>query len=63
MRAHLRIDRPISLRVTAEWLEALDSWREKQPVKPSRSAVILRAVERFLASQQKSDPRFVALDS
>jgi hypothetical protein len=48
MRVQLRIDRPISLRVSAEWLEALDRWREQQPVKPSRTAVIVAAVELFL---------------
>jgi hypothetical protein len=44
-------DSQISLRVSAEWLAALDSWREQQPVSPSRTAVIVAAVERFLASQ------------
>jgi hypothetical protein len=36
--------------VTPDWLAALDDWREKQMVKPSRTAVILAAVEQFIAS-------------
>ncbi|MGA7326166.1 MAG: hypothetical protein WBX25_17185 [Rhodomicrobium sp.] len=48
----IRTDVPISFRVTPEWLEALDEWREEQPVKPSRTAVIMTAVERFIASQK-----------
>jgi hypothetical protein len=50
-----RIESPISLRVSAEWLEALDKWREKQLVKPSRTAVIVTAVEQFIASQKADD--------
>jgi hypothetical protein len=51
LRTSSRIEAPISLRVSAEWLEALDKWREEQPVKPSRTAVIVTAVEQFLASR------------
>jgi hypothetical protein len=54
MSIRIRIDRPISLRVRAEWLEALDRWRERQPVKPSRSAVIVAAVKLFVTSQKES---------
>jgi hypothetical protein len=50
--SRLRTDSPLSLRVTAEWLEALDDWRAKQPVKPSRTAVIIAAVELFISSQK-----------
>ena len=46
-----RTDSPISLRVSPEWLEALDRWREQQPVRPSRTAVIVAAVELFIASR------------
>ena len=52
LKTSLRIEAPISLRVSAEWLEALDKWREEQPVKPSRTAVIVTAVEQFIASQK-----------
>jgi hypothetical protein len=52
LRSRLRTDSPLSFRVTAEWLEALDDWREKQPVKPSRTAVIVAAVELFISSQK-----------
>jgi hypothetical protein len=41
--------------VTPEWLAALDDWREKQTVKPSRTAVILAAVEHFIASAKAGD--------
>jgi hypothetical protein len=51
LRPCFRIESPISLRVSAEWLEALDKWREEQPVKPSRTAVIVTAVTQFIASQ------------
>jgi hypothetical protein len=51
LRTCFRIESPISLRVSAEWLEALDRWRDQQPVKPSRTAVIVTAVEQFIASQ------------
>jgi hypothetical protein len=51
VRTCFRIESPISLRVSAEWLEALDRWRDEQPVKPSRTAVIVTAVEQFIASQ------------
>ena len=54
-RTDFRIESPISLRVSVEWLEALDRWREDQPVKPSRSAVIVTAVEQFIASQNVDD--------
>jgi hypothetical protein len=50
MKEPFRIESPISFRVSAEWLEALDRWRENQPVKPSRTAVIVTAVEQFIAS-------------
>jgi hypothetical protein len=52
LRTSFRTESPISLRVSAEWLEALDKWREEQPVKPSRTAVIVTAVEQFIASQK-----------
>jgi hypothetical protein len=53
-----RIESPISLRVSADWLAALDRWRDEQPVKPSRTAVIVTAVEQFIASQgQKTGNR------
>jgi hypothetical protein len=52
MKKQIRTDVPISFRVTSEWLEALDDWRAKQPVKPSRTAVIMTAVERFIAAQR-----------
>jgi hypothetical protein len=51
VRTCFRIESPISLRVSREWLEALDRWRDEQPVKPSRTAVIVTAVEQFIASQ------------
>jgi hypothetical protein len=57
-RTCFRMESPISLRVSAEWLEALDRWRDEQPVKPSRTAVIVTAVEQFIASQaQKAGNR------
>jgi hypothetical protein len=46
----VRTDSPISFRVSSDWLEALDKWREEQPVRPSRTAVIVAAVEFFIAS-------------
>jgi hypothetical protein len=49
MDTHLRVKSMLSLRASAKWLRALDNWREKQPVKPSRSAVIVTAVELFIA--------------
>jgi hypothetical protein len=52
LKGQIRIETPVSLRVSAEWLEALDRWRESQPVKPSRTAVILAAVRQFIASQK-----------
>jgi hypothetical protein len=52
VRSRLRTDSPVSLRVTAEWLEALDDWRDKQRVKPSRTAVIVAAVELFISSHK-----------
>jgi hypothetical protein len=55
LRSRSRTDSPLSLRVTAEWLEALDGWREKQLVKPSRTAVIIAAVELFLSTQKAED--------
>jgi hypothetical protein len=51
LKTCFRIESPISLRVSAEWLAALDRWRDEQPVKPSRTAVIVTAVEQFIASQ------------
>jgi hypothetical protein len=56
MKASFRIESPISLRVSAEWLEALDKWRDEQRVKPSRTAVIVTAVEQFITSQKAGDP-------
>jgi hypothetical protein len=50
----MRTDLPISFRASAEWLEALDEWRAKQRVKPSRTAVIIAAVDAFIASLQEN---------
>jgi hypothetical protein len=50
-----RSESPISFRVTPEWLEALDGWRKQQAVRPSRTAVIVAAVEQFIASQKKGN--------
>jgi hypothetical protein len=54
LRSRVRTDSPLSFRVTPEWLEALDEWRKKQPVKPSRTAVIVAAVELFISSQEEA---------
>jgi hypothetical protein len=56
MRTHVRDKSMLSLRASAKWLQALDNWREKQPVKPSRSAVIVAAVELFIARSKKRGP-------
>jgi hypothetical protein len=50
----MRTDLPISFRASPEWLEALDEWRAQQRVKPSRTAVIIAAVDAFIASMQES---------
>jgi hypothetical protein len=47
------MESPISFRVSAKWLEALDNWRDEQAVKPSRTAVIMTAVELFIARDKR----------
>jgi len=56
MSTHVRFKSMLSLRASAKWLEALDNWREKQLVKPSRSAVIVTAVELFIAQSKMNGP-------
>jgi hypothetical protein len=46
-------DKPVAVRVSAAWLAALDDWRMMQPVPPSRTAVIIAAVERLISDQGK----------
>ena len=44
-------DTPLSMRVPASWLAALDAWRAAQAVPPSRIAAIRVAVDRLIAEQ------------
>ena len=41
------------MRATAEFLEAVDEWRRKQPDIPNRSEAIRRLVEKALAKTRK----------
>jgi len=41
------------MRVTAEFLNAVDDWRNKQPDSPSRAEAIRRLVETSLAAARK----------
>jgi hypothetical protein len=38
----------LTLRVTQEWLDDVDAWREAQAVPPTRSQLVKVAVEQFL---------------
>ena len=40
--------RMISIRVSDEWVKALEAWIEKQEIKPSKTAVIIAAVTRYI---------------
>jgi hypothetical protein len=56
MSTNAKMESVISFRVSEKWLEAIDRWREKQPVKPSRSAVMVKAVEMYIALSEASAP-------
>lgn len=45
----------LHMRVSPEWLERLDAWREAQDVPPSRSDVVRIAVERFIGARGQAD--------
>lgn len=45
----MAMDTTITIRITDEWLVAIDKWRNAQSVPPSRSDVIRTAVKRFIA--------------
>jgi len=46
-------DQQLQMRVTAEFLNAVDDWRNKQPDSPSRAEAIRRLVETSLAAARK----------
>lgn len=50
-----RINRPTNVTLPPDLLEKLDDWRARQVVEPSRSAVIVEALRRFLAEQDRPD--------
>lgn len=43
----------LTIRVTQDWLDALDKWRDQQIVPPTRTQVVKVAVERLIAEQPK----------
>jgi hypothetical protein len=43
----------LTLRMPADWIAALDGWRDKQPVPPKRSEVIRLAVLQFIARNER----------
>lgn len=45
-------DRPFQMRVTADFLKAIDKWREKQDDEPSRAEAIRRLVELGLKAKK-----------
>jgi hypothetical protein len=47
------LDIQMMLRVSAEWLETIDEWRDQQPDKPPRAVAIRRLVERGLKYRGK----------
>lgn len=40
--------RMLSIRVTEDWIERLEAWIDAQEIKPSKTAVITAAVDRFI---------------
>ncbi len=42
----------LSIRIPPDLLSKLDEWRDKQPVPPQRTAVIVEALRRFLAAER-----------
>jgi hypothetical protein len=46
-------DRPMQLRVNADFLALLDHWRLKQPDAPSRTEAIRQLVSLAIASEKK----------
>lgn len=43
-----RINKPVNTTIPPDILKRLDEWIDKQPVPPSRSAVIVVALREFL---------------
>ena len=43
-----RINKPVNTTIPPDLLKRLDEWISSQPVPPSRSAVIVAALRRFL---------------
>lgn len=46
-----RINKPVNMTVPPDLLAKLDEWIASQPVPPSRSAVIVAALRKFLEEQ------------
>ena len=55
--ADARQDTAITIRVSNEWLDALDAWIDAQPVKPSRTETIRVAVEEFINQKRLNEKR------
>jgi metal-responsive CopG/Arc/MetJ family transcriptional regulator len=55
--ADARQDTAITIRVSKEWLDALDAWIDTQPVKPSRTETIRVAVEEFINQKRLNEKR------
>ena len=45
----------INLRVDASWLERLDAWIASQKIRPSRTQVIIAAVDRLMAEDARNE--------
>ena len=55
----------IDIRVEPQLVERIDAWRDRQRVRPSRSAAVVRAIEEFLERDLPSSnsPRTQFLNS
>mgnify|MGYP005988781497 CR=1 FL=1 len=50
-----RINKPVNTTIPPDLLADLDAWIARQPVPPSRSAVIVAALRKFLAEDSGDD--------
>lgn len=46
-------ERKIDIRMTTTLMARIDAWRERQPIKPNRSAAIRHMIELFLRVREK----------